>query len=502
MVGLTVAVQLGRTWAGASSDLFHASPAAGALLHPLTIAWFIGIAAVTIAAVHQDPIPGVDQDWLIRPLRRTQLLLGKLVFLGITISGPMLVMDLVTGLAARMPFSTVLEAALAKDLFVYLCLIVPVAALAAATRNMTEIILFGAALLLVSSVSLSLSAFFLGAEWCPTCGTGMVWLQHFAQHLLILFGALIILLLQYYRRRTAVSRAVALIGAAALVYLQLPWSSAYAIEAWLTKPNREGAPVALEVDPSSSQASVGSRSGQTPARGRVDQAIDYLHRRTHEDQATIAIPVRISGIADDQLLLVDRSQVRIVRADGRLLYERIGAGASAGLSMNTQDDAITDGLATQLADVPINVDTGSAGPGARLQIEYAMTLLDVRGVHTVAAAGGDLRSRDLGACATQVQRETLTLSCRAIGAAPACYSAAVYSADGRLAAETLRCDGDYRRHWPTLIDVLSPYGVEFQLRGSNSLNSAELAHGYLVLKVYGERAHFKRSLTAALPPLE
>jgi hypothetical protein len=59
-----------------------------------------------------------------------------------------------------------------------------------------------------------------------------------------------------------------------------------------------------------------------------------------------------------------------------------------------------------------------------------------------------------------------------------------------------------RRHWPTLIDVLSPYGVEFQLRGSNVLDPAELARAYVVLKVYGERAHFKRSLSAALPAIE
>jgi len=502
MVGLTVGVQVGRTWAGASSDLLHASPAAGALLHPLTLAWFIGIAALTVAAVHQDPIPGVDQDWLIRPLRRTQLLLAKLAFLGITVSGPMLVMDLVTALGAQMPFAPVLEAALAKGLFVFVCLIVPVAALAATTRNMTDIILFGAALFLVFSVSLSLSAFFLGAEWCPTCGTGMVWLQHFAQHLLILLGALVVLLLQYYRRRSALARAVALIGAASLVYIQLPWSSAYAIEVWLTEPNRAAAPVALELEASSPQASVGSRSGQPAARGRMDRAIDYLHHRAHEDQTTIAIPVRVSGIADDQLVLVDRSQVRIVRADGRLLHEHIGVGRSAGLSMDAPNDAIADGLASQVVDVPANVDAGSEASGVRLQIEYSMTLLDLRAAHRVAAAGGELRSPDVGACATRVHRDTVTLSCRAIGAAPACYSAAVYSADGRLGAEALKCDGDYRRYWPTLIDVLSPYGVEFQLRGSNVLDPAELARAYFVLKVYGERAHFKRSLSAALAPFE
>jgi hypothetical protein len=500
MVGLTAAVQVGRTWAGASSDLLQESPAADALLHPLTLAWFIGIAALTVATVHQDPIPGVDQDWLIRPLRRTQLLLAKLVFLGITVSGPMLVVDLVSGLAAQMPFVSVLEAAVAKDLFVYVCLVVPVVALAATTRNMTEIILFGAALFLVFSVSLSLSAFFLGAEWCPTCGTGMVWLQHFVQHLLILLGAAVVLLLQYFRRRSALARAVALIGAASLVYLQLPWSSAYAIEAWLTEPNREAAPVALELDTGNPQASAASRSGQPPARGRVDRAIDYLHHRDHEDQTTIAIPVRIAGIADDQLVLVDRSQVRMIGADGRLLQEHIGVGKSAGLSMDTPEDAIADGPASQLVDVPVNVDAGSEALGVRLQIEYSMTLLNLRATHRIAAAGGDLRSRDVGVCATRVHRDTVTLSCRALGAAPTCYSASVYSADGRLGAETLRCDGDYRRYWPTLIDVLSPYGVEFRLRGSDALDPAELARAYLVLKVYGERAHFKRSLTAALPP--
>jgi hypothetical protein len=286
------------------------------------------------------------------------------------------------------------------------------------------------------------------------------------------------------------------------VYLQLPWSGAYAIEAWLTEPNREAAPVVLALDTSSPQASVGSRSGQPPARGRMDRAIDYLHHRAHEDQTTITIPVRISGIADDQWVLVDRSQVRVVRADGRLLYEHVGGGRSAGLSMDAQGDAITDGPASQFVDVPVNVDAGSQAPGARLQIEYSMTLLDLRAAHRVAAAGGDLRSPDLGACATRVHRDIVTLSCRAIGAAPTCYSAAVYSADGRLGAEALRCDGDYRRHWPTLIDVLSPYGVEFQLRGSNVLHPAELARAYLVLKVYGERAHFKRSLSAALSAIE
>jgi hypothetical protein len=250
--------------------------------------------------------------------------------------------------------------------------------------------------------------------------------------------------------------------------------------------------VTLESDPNDPQAPV--------ERGRMDRALDYLHRRrAHGDQTTTAIPVRISGIEEDQLVLVDRSQFRIMRADGRLLYEHVGAGAAAGLYMDTEDDAITDGLASQLIDVPVNVDAESGAPGERLQIEYSLTLLGVQASHTLAADGGVVHSADIGACATQLHRNAVTLSCRAIGAAPACYRAAVYSADGRLGAEATQCAADYRRHWPTLIDVLSPYGVVLPLRGSDAMDPAELARAHLVLEVYGERAHFTRSLTAALP---
>ena len=104
MVAVVVAIQIGYEWAVFSSGLFGENPAAEALLRPLTLAWFIGIAALTAAVVHQDPIPGVDQDWLIRPLNRTQLLLAKMIFLALAISVPMFILNLAHALAMGMPF--------------------------------------------------------------------------------------------------------------------------------------------------------------------------------------------------------------------------------------------------------------------------------------------------------------------------------------------------------------------------------------------------------------
>src|ERR1022692_1616350 len=48
----------------------------------------LGWLQLAVMAVHQDPIPGVRQDWLVRPIRRPDLLLAKLSFLVLMIHGP------------------------------------------------------------------------------------------------------------------------------------------------------------------------------------------------------------------------------------------------------------------------------------------------------------------------------------------------------------------------------------------------------------------------------
>ena len=79
--------------------------------------------------------PGANQDWLIRPLKRPQLLLAKIIFLALTISAPMFILNLAHALAMGIQVAPWLSAVLTKELFIFACLIVPVAALAATTRN-------------------------------------------------------------------------------------------------------------------------------------------------------------------------------------------------------------------------------------------------------------------------------------------------------------------------------------------------------------------------------
>jgi hypothetical protein len=511
MVALVLAIQVGYEFAAVSSGVFEHRSGAEALLRPLMLAWFIGIAALTAAVIQQDAVPGADQDWLVRPLNRTDLLLAKMIFLAATISAPMFVLNMAHALIVGMPFGSSMAAVLSKEAFIFSCFIVPVAALASTTRTLTELIIFGTALMVIFALTLSASAFFLGPEWCPTCHTGMSWLQHLLQHIGVVSGAGVILLLQYYRRGTAYARGVAACGAVALVLIQLPWNAAVAIERWLSEPTGHAARVTLELaeaPPGLDDNAPGAKrpaAGQTTQlllHGNVDQAFEELHRRARSEGGPVLIdlPMRGIGASADEMLLVDRLHPQLFRGDGRLLYRGADAGPSPGLLMAAPGDPT--GLAHQTIEIPSKIFREAAAAPTRLQIDLSLTLVKIREQHKIAALDGELRSKDLGLCASSRDGDSIILHCNSITQAPFCYSAALYAADGRHDPELFKCVPDYRRHWPALIDVLNFYGLELPVRDPFGIarypvDPSELDTSYVLLKIYGERDHVERTLTVA-----
>jgi hypothetical protein len=496
MVALVTAIQLGFEWSVFRSGLFGDDAAAAALLRPLTLAWFIGIGALAAAVVYQDPVPGVDQDWLIRPLSRTQLLLAKLTFLVLSVSLPMVILNLAHAMAMGFPLLASLDTILAKDLFVFACFIVPVTALAAATRNMTELIVAGAALVVVFALSLSASSFLLGAEWCPTCNTGMSWLQHLMQHAGVTCGAAAMLALQYFGRRTQVSRTLAVAGTIALVFVQIPWNIAFSLQQSLSNRNGAADATSFEVGQGTGAAVAAAvpgdrRTTQLLLHGRVDQAVESLKRRARADDSPVVVelPARLAGVPQDELLLVDRFDVRLFDRTGRVLYRGSNAGAAAEVMRPEQP----------IIDIPGRVYRKSAAAASRLQVDYWLTLMNGPAEHKLAALDGELRSADIGSCATLLDRNEVMLRCKTIGHAPYCYSATLYAPDGRHDPEVLKCVPDYRRFVPEFLNVLGFYGADLPLRDRYgmvhyALDESELANAYVLLKIYREGAHFKRSL--------
>src|SRR5437867_3622807 len=89
-------------------------------------------------SVHVDAIPGVRQDWLVRPIKRRDLLAAKLLFVILLVQGPILLTDFVGAAANGFPFAQSLSASLSHNVFWLATFYLPVLAFASLTRNFTE----------------------------------------------------------------------------------------------------------------------------------------------------------------------------------------------------------------------------------------------------------------------------------------------------------------------------------------------------------------------------
>jgi hypothetical protein len=228
-------VQLGaaafRLRLGAALDFNSGRPQLMNLLEGLVL---LGTGFVITVIVHQDVIPGVRQDWLVRPIARRDLLAAKIVSVLLLVHGPMLVADLFFSGASGVSIGRSLSIALSQNGFVFAILSLPLLAMAAMTRNMMEAIagLLGA---LACAVLIEFGRMFLGR---PPWEIGGTWTPWTAAGVILFIGASIVLGVQYACRRTRFS--IGLTCAAAIVAVlitgMLPARPAYALEDWLS-PN-------------------------------------------------------------------------------------------------------------------------------------------------------------------------------------------------------------------------------------------------------------------------
>jgi len=508
LVTLQIAIQIGLTWAIYRAGFFSEDLAASALLRPLTLAWFAAITALVAAVVHQDPLPGVDQDWLIRPLKRRVLLAAKLLFILATVSLPMLALDLLHAHLLGFSSPASLQHVLFKELYVLVCLIVPLLALAAATRNMTEFITLGAALTIVYAGCMLIGGFLSGPDHCPTCGTGVEWLQHLLQHIGVLAGALVVIVLQYRWRMTRLSLVILAVGAAAFALLQLPWDTAFSLQSAL----RKGAapiPVAIAFDAQAHRSDAESvksnsvnvtQATRALMRGDLQGATQYLHRRGRSNEIPIAVdlPLRIDHVPDGGLLLFDRSQLHLFDRGDRTL-EVLASPPSA-----PDSDAVGQASDAYLAHQTVYLPTAlarSLNGQERLRIDYSITLAARSATYRMAALNGRARIPEAGLCATRLNQAeaTILLRCKQLGLVPFCYRATLYAPDGRHAPAKSGCSPDYRPYLPPFATVASLYGLRIPipdeyLVAHHTVNTSELVRSYLLIEFYAARGHFTRSV--------
>ena len=508
LVILVTAFQVLLGWLSFKWGYFGEDLAARTLYPALAIAWYVGIVALVVAAVHQDPIPGISQDWLIRPVPRRDLLFAKVLFVVATISGPMLVVDLLNARGAGFTLSQSLGPAVFKEIYVLLTLVVPLLALASVTENWPQIVLGSAVLMVLYALCLIVASVAIGPERCPTCGTGLRWIQSLLQHGAVLIAALLILRLQYFHRQTSAARWLIAAGVLLFAFVQLPWNLAFALQQRLSAAPADAASIAIAFDAAADQAAMApsptapnvgaARAARELLSGNTHAAAEYLRRRAQPDTAPVAfeLPVRITGVPKGALLQVDRTEVRLLQADGRILYHAANGGELAGLHMGD------GGAAThQTIDLPAALYREWAQRPVRLEITYSLALLKVSATYAMAATAGDLRAQELGRCQSQLKSDAseINLRCRQVGLGPPCYTVTLESPSGQRDPESRDCTPDYRPFPALWAAPLSFFGIDVPVRDTTGLvqypiASSQISASRLVMTTYSVRDHFTRTL--------
>jgi hypothetical protein len=462
-----------------------------ALAALLTFGLAVGMTLLIVLTIQQEAIPSFNQDWLVRPVKRRDLLLGKLLTVVLLIHGPIIVVHLLQGLAEGFPFGSVLYATLLSNFEIALCYSLPVMAIAAMTKSVVEGIVFALATLLgCVLVRLVISE--------PTADTGLLWIWRSVSHAELLLVTIAVLLWQYFRRGTHQSRALSVGGLLLFTIIPaLPWQPAFTIQQWFAENSQVSRAVVVDVDAQSRHGAAGAA-----ALDRQLLAEDSGGKKKGKERANgnvaVVLPLRFSGLPGGRLLHADRSAVRLVRADGTTVYR--GLGHVFDLPAAAADGA---GTVQQVVEIPAAVYSKVADQPLRLEMDYYATLLRPTTLPPLAALNGAQRLTGFGWCASRMDSKNtaVEVGCRQAGALPFCISMTLQQAGGVLRnPEKFVCELNYEPvplrfsvdpidHVEAKLPVRDPAGL-----GHFPVDATQLQTAQVIIRVYEPEDHFSRQV--------
>lgn len=464
------------------------------ILRVLVIAGPLASAFLVAAAVQLDAIPGVRQDWLVRPILRRDLMLAKVLFAALVVQLPILAADLTALLINRVPLRLSGVWAIEHSMLQMFIIDIPFIALASMTRNFLELLTGGVALGVFATVADLLGSDTQNVE--PVFRSGSGWILYLSAFIVMAAGALLVLRLQYFSRRTMVSWIVtAGTGIAFFLAWSMPWRFVFAIQR------------SASSDPASSNAiavNFASDAGkfQRPAGGLTPEDALTILRRGQGETLTVPIylPVRVTGLPPDSAIQMDHADVRII-GNGRVYkleqepWNTRHEGAGNESSMVYPPIAVPETLFERIKD-----------QRTRVEVDYWLTLAAVSSSQAFPAIGGEAQIPDGGQCRTSVneQQTTVGIRCTTLGPRAACFHSFLENtATGQRNPDRFACRmyGSIANlvRSPVIPNYLLPDGVALQFRDPTGLahypvDGSKLRNAQAVLQLYRVQDHFKRTL--------
>lgn len=480
---------------------FDENEALSSVLLLLELMLYFGAATLTAVLVQLDGLVSVRQDWLVRPVRRRDLLAAKLLFLLLVVHLPLFISNLAVGVAEGFPFSSLLAGAFTENLYFLLGFTLPIFAFASLARNLTEA-LGGAFAVFIAVLGLEMliAGWNGGSPLGPTTDSGVAWIPQTERLLIYLFAAAAILALQYFRRATRASRFV--FGAAIVLCMitqVVPWRYAYSLQMALSGRPAPQDPIAIRFDPSQGKYHSPVASDPHPAATQMGMS----RFRNAEDNAAIYIPLQISGVAPGSILKIDHATARIIDANGKSMGVASPAGDRGAFEVPNESGSFALPY-FELVRIRSNVFNRLKDTPVTLQIDYSATLLKLSSTNILSATDANQRIAGVGWCRSELNenRTAVEVRCLGTGTLPQCSSLVLENlATGAHNPANHGCLDDYApylgRYKPP--DTLLRIGTNLFFRDDAGLvhypvDASQIGDARVVLKNYAVAGH----LTARL----
>ena len=377
----------------------------------------LSCAIISIGLVQQDAAASLRHDWLTRPIGRGELLVAKLVFLFLVVIVPMVLGDLVHGLAID-GFSLGEAVSRALSLESLVLTIVLLSCTAAAITS-TFLEAAGAAIavavmviLLASGILLVVGegGFFSGSAWIVTS----------TLYAAVLASTALVLWLQYLRRSTVGARlALAAVAAGTtLAVVTVPFPMVFALQkavaAELARAESFALQLAADCFPSANiEFGEGPGAQYTGPNYTAETALIAWDGDTRRQAGAHAIAflssARIDGVPEGWRPMISHVQTTVMTADGRPLTT-LEPGRHTAVWGSASDGTP---VAQHAFLLPRAQYEEFAAQAARLRLDYSVSLL--RPVLTVDVPVDDERRffPGLGYCSavTEARIRRTVLSC-------------------------------------------------------------------------------------------
>ena len=478
------------------SGLFNDDATLEMLAQYLPILALFGSMFLIAAIVHVDALPGVRHDWLIRPIPRSILLLEKFLFIVAAVLAPIFIGDAAECLADGFSLSSAVLHALGFVAVILFFLVLPIFAFASVTQNMTEAFIFGCGCTFLMGAFLTLTGWWDFASHhtlLTVTHSGIGWIGEVLRFALVIVAAALVLSLQYFRRKTGAARVLVVsFGLLLLFSLYVPWKPAFAIEAGLSPRPGAAAAVKLAFDPTAEHYK--PPSGMTTSN-------DPTQRGGNDNSARVFLflPLRISGMGNDAVLITDRVDLSLIDRSGRVIYH----GAAGDLEVSREGPHPREEPQYQQFPVSRQVYDRVRDQQVDVRLDYSLTLFGLDKSFSLPAVNGEARTPDWGWCQTKVNDHgtEVKLHCIKPGRAPNCATAFLQNmTSGAQNPAPSACLSEYSPIYDSpLPDDMARFGVNLPFRDPTGLakypvDGTQLPQSRAIIRMYKPEDHFTRTL--------